>query len=201
MAAKPKSTPPPRRKLRLYLAGPEVFLPDPVAAGRRKKQLCRQYGFAGVYPLDAEPIPRGLTKRAAGLRIGGLNEDLLRTCDAVIANLTPFRGPSADVGTVYEVGFARALGLLVMGYTNDPAPFRPRTLAWLGPSARRRKAEVRDADGLLVEDFDLMDNLMIESGIVGGGGQLIVRQSTPAERFTDLAGFELCLRELRRRVP
>ena len=41
--------------------------------------------------------------------------------DAIIANLTPFRGPSADAGTVYELGYMAGRGKLCLGYCNDPA--------------------------------------------------------------------------------
>ena len=44
----------------------------------------------------------------------------MRSCDAAVANLTPFRGVSADAGTAFEVGFMRALGRPVLGYTNTP---------------------------------------------------------------------------------
>jgi len=37
------------------------------------------------------------------------------------ANLTPFRGPSADVGTVYELGYMLGKGgKLCLGYSNTP---------------------------------------------------------------------------------
>ena len=63
-------------------------------------------------------------------KIAMRNETHIRSCQAVIANLTPFRGPSADVGTVYEVGFARALGLLIFG------------VAWASWRAWRAPAEL-----------------------------------------------------------
>ncbi|MFC7552233.1 nucleoside 2-deoxyribosyltransferase [Pseudoroseomonas wenyumeiae] len=50
--------------------------------------------------------------------------------------MTPFRGPSADAGTVFELGFMRALGRPVFGYANAVANFRDRTLAFLGGAAR-----------------------------------------------------------------
>ncbi len=37
---------------KIYLAGPDVFLPDAVDIGRRKVQLCARHGLAGLYPLD-----------------------------------------------------------------------------------------------------------------------------------------------------
>ena len=51
----------------------------------------------------------------------------MRTCDLLIANLTPFRGVSTDAGTAFEVGFMRALGRPVLGYTNTIADYRERT--------------------------------------------------------------------------
>ena len=51
---------------RIYLAGPEVFLPDPIEAGRIKCAIAAEYGFEGVYPLDASLDLDGLDKRAAG---------------------------------------------------------------------------------------------------------------------------------------
>jgi hypothetical protein len=50
-------------------------------------------------------------------------ERIMRTCDAVILNLTPFRGPSADVGSAYEMGFMRALGRPIFAYSNDDRSF------------------------------------------------------------------------------
>ena len=33
--------------MKIYLAGPEVFLPDAVQIGQAKKRLCAAYGFEG----------------------------------------------------------------------------------------------------------------------------------------------------------
>ena len=95
-----------------YLAGPDVFLPEARQWAERKKAICARHGLIGVSPLD--PLPDQPSDWAAlpeWQRIALRNETQIRGCDAMIANLTPFRGPSADVGTVYEVGFVRALGL------------------------------------------------------------------------------------------
>ncbi|HJW77212.1 MAG TPA: nucleoside 2-deoxyribosyltransferase, partial [Beijerinckiaceae bacterium] len=37
---------------KLYLAGPEVFLPEAIEIGRIKKDLCARYGIEGLYPFD-----------------------------------------------------------------------------------------------------------------------------------------------------
>ena len=38
---------------RIYLAGPEVFLPDARVIGEAKARLCAAAGFEGIFPLDA----------------------------------------------------------------------------------------------------------------------------------------------------
>ena len=61
-------------RLRVYLAGPDVFRPDAVEHGRRLVALCNQHGFDAVFPLDAtlpgelrdpQAIARHISKEAA----------------------------------------------------------------------------------------------------------------------------------------
>ena len=54
----------------------------------------------------------------------------MQGCDVMIVNLTPFRGPSADVGSAYEMGFMRALGRTIFAYTNDDRPLLERVAAF-----------------------------------------------------------------------
>ena len=42
------------RLKKVYLAGPEVFLPNAIEIATRKKQLCLEYGFEGLFPFDSE---------------------------------------------------------------------------------------------------------------------------------------------------
>jgi len=107
-----------RLKLRGYLAGPEVFLTDAIAIGQRKKALCSKYGFEGLFPFDNEVSADGLGT-PIDILIYRTNISMLRKADFGIFNLTPFRGPSADVGTVFELGVLTALEKPVFAYTND----------------------------------------------------------------------------------
>jgi nucleoside 2-deoxyribosyltransferase len=43
--------------MNVYLAGPDVFLPDAVEIGRIKADLCGRYGFKGLFPLDNQIDP------------------------------------------------------------------------------------------------------------------------------------------------
>jgi nucleoside 2-deoxyribosyltransferase len=182
-------------EMRVYLAGPDVFLPDPGALADRKRKLCADYGFVGLSPLDNDISLEGLTRHEAAWRIGAANEDMIRSCHLLIANLTPFRGPSADVGTAYEMGFARALGLPVFGYTNVAGTLLDRTRQALGAAVTMQPTgRYADAHHMAIEDFDCVDNLMLVIAVEGSGSHIVVSPTAEDRRFTDLAGFEICLR-------
>jgi nucleoside 2-deoxyribosyltransferase len=183
------------RRPRLYLAGPEVFLPDAPAMARAKQDLCTRHGFEGIFPLDASLDLAGLPKREQARRISAANEAAMRSCHALIANLTPFRGASMDAGTAFEVGFMRALGRPVLGYTNVVADYRRRSEAYRGAGVSSPDA---DAPDVAIEDFDLAENLMIEVAILASGGEVIRRGVPPGREMRDLAGFEACLVQAQR---
>jgi len=137
---------------RLYLAGPEVFRPDAVAEGERLKALAQAAGAEGVYPLDGEPLhDAGATKRRC--------RKMIDAADAVVANITPFRGHHMDPGTAWEIGYAEAKGKPVHLWSGDPRAMVDRVPAKLG--IEEGGFGYRDADGHLVEDFELAENLMI----------------------------------------
>ena len=141
----------------LYLAGPDVFVPEARARGIALKALCTEAGAVGLFPIDAE-IDDALHRPDA---IRAANMAMIRRCDAVVANMTPFRGPSMDPGTAYEMGAAAALGKLVVGYTADPRPYAERVAAAM-PVLRAPDGTLRDGHGMAVEQFEasLADNLM-----------------------------------------
>ncbi len=180
--------------LRVYLAGPEVFLKNAKEVGAQKKALCTKYGFEGVFPIDVEVDGTGKTPREFGLCISDINENLIKSCQIVIANITPFRGPSADVGTVYEIGFAHALGKKVFAYTNTTMSFTERTVKALGFEVTRDvDGKLRDANGMFLEEMNLVDNLMVDGCVLMNSGCLVAEQAPAGELFTYLGGFEKCL--------
>jgi nucleoside 2-deoxyribosyltransferase len=181
--------------LRIYLAGPDVFLPNAGSLAETKRKLCESYGFTGVSPVDNEIDLSLLSKREAALRISTANEEAIRGCQLLIANLTPFRGPSADVGTAYEMGFARALGLPIFGYTNCEGTLLQRVRRQPGAGVAPRSSDkFEDSYYMAIEDFDLTDNLMLVCAILGSRTEVVVNATPEEHRFTDLAGFEACLR-------
>ncbi len=182
------------RQKRVYLAGPDVFRADAAAWAEQKRAICARHAVIGVTPLDK--LPAGVADPAwASLpewrQIALACEAHIRFCDALVANLSPFRGPSADVGTVYEIGYARGLGRPVFGYTTARDGFERRTRDFLGVRAWADAAGVwRDEAGMVLEAFDLADNLMIDGAVAGSGME--VRRGAVGE--AELAVFETCIR-------
>jgi nucleoside 2-deoxyribosyltransferase len=182
--------------MRVYLAGPDVFLPDPHARGAALKAICARHGLTGVFPLDdlTEAEPADWADRPLPHRIALRNEAHIHGSAALIANLTPFRGPSADVGTVFELGFMRALGRPVFGWSNAAPDFTARTLAFLGAAAVPvAGGGWRDGEGMALESFGCLDNLMIDGAVVASGGTLEAAELPSTRRWTDLAAFERCV--------
>ena len=166
--------------------------------GRAQEGHLRAGGLIGVSPLDHPPDePPGWAALPEWRRIAPRNEAQIRSCDLMIANLTPFRGPSADVGTVYEVGFMRALGRPVFGYATTAAAVHAAHAGFASEQGGTSPVSMDRCEtprALLIEQFGLFDNLMIEAGILASGGALIVEEIAPARRWTDLAVFERCVR-------
>jgi nucleoside 2-deoxyribosyltransferase len=175
--------------MKIYLAGPDVFLPDAVEIGRRKAELCGRHGLVGLYPLDNAI---DITAGGASLRIFRGNENMMIEADAIIANLTPFRGPGADAGTVYELGHMAGRGKLCFGYSNDPSPYADRVRAFTEVSSR--DGHLVDAQGLTVEDFGLTDNLMMIHALELHGSPLVMPKRRSTDIWHDLVAFETCVR-------
>lgn len=203
------------RRPRVYLAGPTVFLPDAMAVAEAKKALCAKYGFEGVFPLDGGVKLDGLSPFDQGMAIYRANCALMDGCDAVIADMTPFRGPSLDAGTAFEIGYMTAQGKRVYGYSNVREAFTERTKRYY--EMRRQSNEYAESTlpdeedmrppecvsdytlGTVIEDFDMPDNLMMVGAIVDSQGRF--RSDTPLEEGREmrcLATFHACLLWMRR---
>ncbi|MCD8089552.1 MAG: nucleoside 2-deoxyribosyltransferase [Clostridiales bacterium] len=125
---------------KIYIAGFDVFYEDAAKRGEKMKEICRRYGFSGLYPLDNE------CESSRDIFKGNLS--LIDEADIICANLNDFRGKDADSGTAFEIGYGFAKGKSLYGYKNSCL------------SLREAIGE-KDEEGFNVEDFGLNVNLMI----------------------------------------
>ncbi|MFN8025944.1 MAG: nucleoside 2-deoxyribosyltransferase [Acidimicrobiia bacterium] len=157
----------------VYLAGPDVFLPESADVGRRKQEICAQHGFEGVYPgegVDLDALPE--SSHAQALFDACIS--MMDRCVAGLCNLTPFRGPSADVGTAFEMGYLFARGVPVLGYTSHEHDYATR---------------VGDSEHM-VEGFGLADNLMLEGPMLRHELTIVRAQEREEPALAALTAFE-----------
>ena len=139
----------------VYLAGFDVFRRDAVAQGERLKSLCAEQGLRGIYPLDDAP-PLEVNDLARWICQSNLQK--IRDSDAVLANLNSFRGSEPDSGTVFEIGYAAALGKPVWAYFSDQRPLIEQLDTDAAGYCQR---------DYQVEDFALPKNLMLACSWAG----------------------------------
>lgn len=148
-----------RRKI--YLAGPEVFDKEAIKIGEDSVELCSKYGFEGMYPLD-NVVNFNQPKEKISLDIFEANEQMIRDCDIVIANLSQWRGKEPDSGTVWECGFAYGLGKTVYCYLDSDKEY-------IDTFSDSEKIEENgfhyDLNGKMIEDFGGHLNLMLERSV------------------------------------
>jgi len=150
------------RRPRVYLAGPDVFFPDHARIFDALSARCAQLGMVGLSPSDG-----GIGADFQGSdddkaqRIYEGNVALIREADGVIANLSPFRGLEPDSGTVFEVGFAVALGKPVVAYGVPPGSYAARVCQAMA-CERQDDGTLREAaNGVVVEGLGQRLNLML----------------------------------------
>ncbi len=188
--------------MKIYLAGPEVFLPNATDVLRQKAALARQYGFEPLAPGDNQIDVTG-APRERGYQINGFDEALMDEADGIIANLTPFRGPGADPGSCYEVGYMCAKGKAAFAYSNDPRLYVQRVRDLSGGHLHKGEGghAFFDPSGLAVENFDMPENLMLVGGIERRGGRVITHKAPADALYSDLTAFEECLRLMAEKRP
>lgn len=139
-----------------------MFLRDSRRVFDALKAHCARLGMVGVEPSDG-----GLASDFAGSdderarRIYNGNIALIREAEGVVANLMDFRGHEPDSGTVFEIGFAAALGKPVVAYNVPAGSYAERIVAAL-PCVKDDAGQLREADsGTMVEGLGQPLNLML----------------------------------------
>jgi nucleoside 2-deoxyribosyltransferase len=141
-------------------------------------------GLEGIAPVDnqaaLQAMPPGpLLARA----IYEADEAIMRRVDAALFNVDPFRrGTEMDAGTAFEIGYCRARGLPLAGWTTDGRRYPDKVRAFMREvfgqectaaprnAAGATSGALRDPDGVLVHSDGMVQNLMIDMAIVASGG-------------------------------
>jgi len=180
----------------IYIAGPDVFLPDPGPITARKKEILADLGLFGCAPLDNSVKDTGGAPADLGREIARLNFAMMDRCDACIAHLTPYHGPSADVGTTGEIHYMYAKGKPVFAYSNDARPFFDRVAEKVYQGRVARSLDTQTGrptysgdDGMHLENFGLFDNLMLPYAVADSGGSMHFHIVPPENYYTDLTAF------------
>lgn len=162
---------------KIYMAGPDIFRVGWPELAVKIMNTCTSWGFEAILPIPANqsldrPDVIGITvpgkpKDAKPIFTSCLN--MIQSCDAVVADITPFRGDEPDSGTVFEIATAYALGKPVVAYTRDTRLTHERHLH---NGSKTDCGGLVCRSGFLVEQFDLPCNVMVAQAcarIVFGG--------------------------------
>lgn len=172
--------------LKLYLAGPQVFRKDALEHARWQREICTQYGFIGIHPLDNNVDCTDKTYRTAEIIYRGDCSQIFE-CDITVADCNSFRGACIDDGTAYELGASNiGFGMPTYGYIEKIAPtFELIPLRYPCKEEQWNGMRVDQDDYVLADIFGTSLNLMLECGMTDHGGRLVE------------GNFEDCIRAVR----
>lgn len=139
-------------KIKVYLAGPDVFKCNARNYLGAIKDLGKKLGIEFLVPLDNEITSNDPEDTSREIYNG--NIDMIKNCDLILVNLDRFRGPSIDSGTAFELGYALALGKKAIGYNYDGKEYKDVVIDKYVSSKYP-----------IIEEFGLYDNLMIVHSI------------------------------------
>ena len=151
---------------KVYMAGPDIFRVAWPDMARKIVSACESWGFEALLPIPAnQTLDR---PGVSGITVPGKTKeadvcfesclDMIRSCDAMVANITPFRGDEPDSGTVFEIATAYALGKPVVAYTHDTRLTHERHLH---SGSYTASGALLCRSGFLVEQFGLPCNVMV----------------------------------------
>ncbi|MDE7219497.1 MAG: nucleoside 2-deoxyribosyltransferase [Oscillospiraceae bacterium] len=166
----------------IYIAGPERYDANAQEQYADMKALCSRFGLRAIVPTDEiRALPEDLAGDAyiRAYHIFDRQQQHVRDCDILIANLNDFHGWEPDSDTAFECGMAFQLGKKLYGYMDSTARMIDR-VPNLGP-----ENEYRDICGCNAENFDYPINIMFASSMTivqGGFGDALARAVQDMEK-------------------
>lgn len=146
---------------RVYLSDVIRYNEDAEETYQRMKEICASYGLEAVTPCDWAEGYEGNGGNPYA-RAAALTENycrLVRSCDAVIADLNNYRGYECSNDVGFECGMGFEMGKKLFGYMADARPCIEK-IPHLGEAS-----EFRDMTGSNVENFNYPANLMFGSSM------------------------------------
>lgn len=146
----------------VYVAGPERYDTDVQEQYKKIKEWGSKLGLRIIVPTDkAREVSEEQESDpyARAYHIFDRQQQHVRDCDILVANLNDFHGWEPDSDTSFECGMAFQLGKKLYGYMDSTARMIDRV-----PSLGSEK-EYRDICGCNVENFDYPINLMFASSM------------------------------------
>lgn len=146
----------------VYVAGPERYDADAQERYNAIKEWGARLGLRIAVPTDEVRDVSGDWEDdpyARAYHIFDRQQQHVRDCDILVANLNDFHGWEPDSDTSFECGMAFQLGKKLYGYMDSTARMIDRVPS-LGP-----EKEYRDICGCNVENFDYPINLMFASSM------------------------------------
>jgi nucleoside 2-deoxyribosyltransferase len=169
----------PAAKPKVYIADNSRLRPNADVERNEVEAICARYGLTAEWPSEHFLFPTGLTiadRTAAGIPINDMlparvlhkSWRLLGDCDAIIADVSPFRGVHLNPVIAFEIGVAVVHEIPVFAWTTATCPAffgaPPGTTRFLQLDDRvGTDPEVspdgnwRDEDGNLVENFYMVE--------------------------------------------
>ncbi len=167
---------------KVYIAGPECFMPNSQQLARDAVALCDRMGFEGwspVLPVEGAPAVCGDTPQQRAASICKKNMWLIENCDLIIANCNNWRGEEPDGGTCFELGYGYMLGKKLYCFLDD---IRPCVDKYKGKKIMCDDGVYRDEQNRFFESGPL--NLMLSAPATVVGGALEDALKVAAKDFS-----------------
>ncbi|MDD7804120.1 MAG: nucleoside 2-deoxyribosyltransferase [Endozoicomonas sp. (ex Botrylloides leachii)] len=174
-------------KYSVYLAGPDVFLQNPINVGEELKNKIIAFSNQWVkdkkydelpfdldlkYPMDSniDSSNNSVPNKKMAADIYNANIKMMDASHIMLANTTNFRGPEMDTGTAFEVGYMSGIKKPVFAYFNTQ-PFWGKSfdisnyLDRVKQMMKLNKESVKDKYSVSIENFGTVHNIMIDCSV------------------------------------
>ena len=186
--------------MKVYVAGWDVYLPNAAELAEKKRDILQSHGFLSLHPLEIWRAAQGLAPGVAEKKIFSATIALLESADAVISDITPHRGVSADPSTAFVMGFLAAAKKPIFAYSNVTLTYLERVAELAGPVSTDAHGRFVDGQGMVIRDDDLIEDFRLEKAWRDIGAKVVLTPTAAEERYNSLVGFGLQVTNMAREL-